>query len=178
MPPPHKPRPLLYGLFDPEAPLVHILERLQSAGVSPQSIHVMTAIPRPEALTGTRFGTTTIGPLVFITILAGLVGIGVGLFFAGGTAAMYPIMTGGKPIVAAPIVGVISYETMMLVAIVTTFVAMLIRILSEAQSPLTKDPRIDDGMVAVAVQLNAGVPEETVVVKLLRDSGATMIERR
>jgi mono/diheme cytochrome c family protein len=77
-------------------------------------------------------GTFSSIPLYAITVAAGIVGILVGIAVAGGTAALYPIPTGGKPIVARPVVAIIAYETMMLVAIVTTFVVALIRVRSAA----------------------------------------------
>jgi mono/diheme cytochrome c family protein len=92
-------------------------------------------------------------PLYGVTIAAGLIGIGVGLFFAAGTAAMYPLMTGGKPIVAAPIVGIISYETMMLVAIVLTFLTMLVRIKTTNTKIHARDARIDEGRIGVSVRV-------------------------
>src|SRR5581483_4760282 len=67
-------------------------------------------------------------PLYAITVAAGVVGIVVGIAVAGGTAALYPIPTGGKPIVARPVVAIVAYETMMLVAIVATFVVALVRV--------------------------------------------------
>jgi mono/diheme cytochrome c family protein len=94
-------------------------------------------------------------PLYGLTIGAGIVGIGVGVFFAAGTAMMYPLMTGGKPIVAAPVVGIISYETMMLLAIVVTFIAMVLRIRTANGNVRCRDVRIDEGRLAVVVRVPA-----------------------
>jgi hypothetical protein len=167
---------LLYALFDPATPILPVLARLRTIGVPEDAMEVMSPIPRLEALTGKPLRSTTIPPLVLVAMLAGLVGIAVGLFFAGGTAAMYPIMTGGKPIVGRPIVGIISYETMMLVAIVTTFIAMLIKILS--RSRLSQDPRIADGAMAVAVHLGDERPGASTIMTVLREYGALSIEHR
>jgi hypothetical protein len=165
---------LVYALFDPTTPMVPVLQRLRNVGVPEDAIEVVSPIPCPESL----IGKPVVVPLVLITVLAGLVGIAVGVFFAGGTASLYPIMTGGKPVVAPPVVGIISYETMMLLAIVTTFGAMLIKILVTAPSRLSHDPRIDEGAVGVAVQLEADDSREAVVSGLLQEAGATTIERR
>jgi cytochrome c553 len=139
----------VHGLFSGDVDVATLCERLRQTGVREEQIHVLSPIPLSSR------ASDCIGSVPFyrITIGAGIVGIGVGIFFAAGTAVMYPLMTGGKPIVAAPVVGIISYETMMLVAVVMTFLAMLVRIKRTNSTIRSRDVRVDDGRVAVTVRV-------------------------
>ncbi|HEY6085527.1 MAG TPA: quinol:electron acceptor oxidoreductase subunit ActD [Nitrospira sp.] len=156
------------ALFKPDIDVDAVVEQLHSAGVTEECIHVLSPLPLKEKASDRIIGI----PLYVVTFLAGLAGIGVGIFFAAGTAAMYPLMTGGKPIVAPPIVGIISYETMMLVAIVTTFVAMVIKIRSTTGNLHIRDARIDDGRIAVTVRVPCVGSRANAVTEVFERSGA------
>jgi hypothetical protein len=159
-------RHTVFALFDLATEMGPVLDRLHEAGLS--DIHVLSPLPLP----GLGVGAAGRLPLYAITILAGLVGIGVGVFFAGGTAAMYPLMTGGKPIVAAPIVGIISYETMMLLAIVVTFAVMVRKIIRAHPASLDYDPRVDDGYIGVAISMDEADPRHQSIHTWLNEAGA------
>ncbi len=158
------------ALLRPGADMSSIIARLQQSGVRREDIAVCSPLPLEHVSPAATF------PLVpyLITIAAGLVGIGVGLFFAGGTAVLYPIETGGKAIVAAPVVGIISYETMMLLAVLATFLTMIVRIVREQGRASTRDMRVDDGMVRIIVPL-VPLGAETVLTGILEQAGATDI---
>ncbi|OQW37283.1 MAG: hypothetical protein A4E19_14065 [Nitrospira sp. SG-bin1] len=162
------------ALFEPAGYPDSLLENLRKAGVPEEAVEVLSPLPLPEAAV-LRPGPA---PLHVITIIAGLVGICIGVFFAGGTALLYPIATGGKPIVAPPVVGIIAFETMMLLAIVTTFVAMLIRLRSGNRSAAERDPRVDDGLIEVILSLPPDSPLAERVDALLQQAGAQDIRHR
>ena len=115
----------------------------------PEQIEVLTPIPLAAR------GDAAIHPFwpYGITIAAGLVGIAVGVFFAAGTAALYPLPTGGKPIIAAPVVGIISYETMMLLAVVVTFLTAIVRIRRAQRMTVDRETRIDEGTMALSLRV-------------------------
>jgi len=152
----------LHGVFSCDLDVAALTARILQAGVPEQQIHVLSPLPLSSRASD-RIGGI---PLYGVTIGAGLVGIGVGIFFAAGTAVMYPLMTGGKPIVAAPIVGIISYETMMLLAIVITFLTMVLRIKTTNAKLHIRDARIDEGRIAVAVR----VPMLGAIAGVVRDA--------
>lgn len=159
----------LVALFPPDADLDSVRLSLTEAGIARDQIEIMTPVPlKLSSASGDV-------PQAFwpygITIAAGLVGIAVGVFFAGGTAALYPLMTGGKPIVAAPVVGIISYETMMLLAIVVTFVTMIVRVRRAQRPAVDREARIHDGKIAFSVRLVDASQEQTVKT-LLELAGA------
>lgn len=158
----------LIALFELSTPVKPIVENLQRAGVPLDSIEVISPLP----LHGIQMTGSPRIPLYALTMMGGFAGIAVGLFFAAGTALFYPIMTGGKPLVARPVVGIISFETMMLLAIVTTFVAMVIRLKQGGRRAPARDPRIDDGAVAVSIQMDGEDAQPAALEALLREAGA------
>ena len=161
------------ALFQPDVDVSAVIAQLQKAGMRRDAIALSSPLPLEHVSPASRF------PLLpyLIAIVAGLVGIGVGIFFAGVTATMYPLVTGGKAIVAAPVVGIISYETMMLLAVLATFLTMIVRIVRDQGGVSMRDHRIDDGMVAFIVPV-APEDSEPVVLDILEQAGATEITVR
>lgn len=154
------------ALFALSTPLEPIIDRLEEAGVAPGRMEVVSPLPLSSRQVGS-FGR----PLHHFTLLGGLAGIGLGLFFTVGTALFYPLMTGGKPIVAPPVVGIIAFENMMLLAIVTTFVTLLLRLrVRSKRAP--RDPRIDDGAVALSIDTDGRTAQTELVQMLLNEAGA------
>jgi mono/diheme cytochrome c family protein len=163
----------LVALFERSTQVKPLIEKLRQAGVPPDRIEVISGLPLHDIEVA---GSSRI-PLYALTMMGGFAGIGVGLFFAAGTAVFYPIMTGGKPLVAPPVVGIISFETMMLLAIVTTFVAMVIRLKPGGRPAPARDPRIDDGAVAVSIHMDGEGAQPAAVEALLKEAGASEITR-
>lgn len=162
------------ALFEPSNYPESLVENLRKAGVPEEAVKVLSPLPLHEE---SLLRPTSV-PLHVITIGAGLVGICVGVFFAGGTALLYPIATGEKPIVAPPVVAIIAFETMMLTAIVTTFVTMLIRVRSGNRHAAERDPRIEDGLIEVILSLPTDSPLVEMVDALLQQAGALNIRHR
>jgi hypothetical protein len=161
-------RDLLIGVYDPMTPVTPVLDQLREAGIQADAMDVLSALPLP----GTRTERSIPIALYLITIIAGLVGIGVGILFAGGTAAMYPLMTGGKAIVAAPVVGIVSYETMMLGGIVITFLVMIRRIQVGSRARGEGMSEIEEGLIGVAVQVDRDDPLFETARRVLQEGGA------
>ncbi|MBX3300673.1 MAG: DUF3341 domain-containing protein [Nitrospira sp.] len=162
------------ALFKPSVYLESLVAKLRDAGVPEDAVEILSPLPLHKAalLRPARV------PLHVITIIAGVVGISLGVMVAGGTALLYPIVTGEKPIVAPPVLGIIAFETMMLVAIVTTFVTMLVRIRSESRNAAERDPRIDDGFIEVILSLPTDSARFEMVRDLLQQTGALEIRHR
>ena len=158
----------LVGLYHPNIDLPDLLGRLGDAGVPADAVAVLTPLPLSPQ---TRRSPKRLSPYL-ITIVAGVIGIGVGVFFAAGTAALYPLMTGGKPIIAPPVVGIVSFETMMLLAVLATFVTMIVRVRRALRHGVMRDPRIDDGMVAISLRLPREDRFLAAIRVILEDAGA------
>ncbi len=164
----------LTALFQQDVKLDSLMPSLREAGIADEQVSIMTPLPLSEQASA-RLGPM---PLYLMTIIAGLVGIAVGIFFAGGTAAMYPLMTGRKPIVAVPVVAIIAFETMMLLAIVTTFVMMIVGIRRAHRHIAERAPSIDDGHVALSILLPPNTQQMTIVRTLLQGAGALEVRHR
>ena len=67
------------------------------------------------------------------------------------TALNYPLVKGGMPIVAPWTVGIITYETTMLGAVLATLAGLLVELRLPSFSNRPYDPSVVDGGVVVAV---------------------------
>ena len=125
------------------------IRRLLQSGIDPESMDVMTSQPihgepflperRPSklrtwALCGAAFG---------------MVG---GCALASITALNYPLVKGGMPIVAPWTVGLITYETTMLGAVLATLAGLLVELGLPNFKKLPYDESVVDGGVVVAVK--------------------------
>ena len=142
-----------------------VVGRLQQSGISDEDIEVFSDRPLSVRL------ATRSRRLVGVAVVAGFVGILFGIGLAAGTALLYPIMTGGKPIVAIPVVGLISYETMMLCAIVTTIAAMAISIIRSSRETCSI-PELNCDEVGVAVRLDEADSRSEEIQYIFRDADA------
>lgn len=167
-------RHVVLGLFDPTTSLSPVLDRIRSQGIPDALMEILSPLPLETSLLHKPVRI----PLHHLTILGGIVGIGIGIFFAAGTALLYPLVTGGKPIVSHPVVAIISYETMMLLAIVVTFFATAINIAFVEQSGLRHDPRIDDGSIGLSIQVGKDTAKAHTISRLLEEAGASEVEIR
>jgi hypothetical protein len=125
------------------------IRRLIQSGIDPESMEVMTSQPihgdpflpekkptklRTWALTGAALGMA--GGFALSTI----------------TALNYPLVKGGMPIVAPWTVGLITYETTMLGAVLATLAGLLIELGLPNFRKLPYDESVVDGGVVVAVK--------------------------
>jgi hypothetical protein len=79
-----------------------------------------------------------------------------GLSLATITALNYPLVKGGMPIVAPWTVGLITYETTMLGAVLATLVGLLVELRLPNFTNLPYDPSVVDGGVVLAVSCPEG----------------------
>ncbi|GJL57788.1 MAG: hypothetical protein NPIRA03_06450 [Nitrospirales bacterium] len=165
---------MVLGFFDPTTSLPPVLDQIRNQGIPDIFMEILSPLPLETALLNKPVRI----PLYRLTIIGGIVGIGVGIFFAAGTALLFPLVTGGKPIVSIPVVGIISYETMMLMAIAVTFVATAINIAFVQQSGLRNDPRIDEGSVGLSIQVGNDTAKAHSISRLLQQAGASEVEIR
>lgn len=129
------------------------IRRLLQSGIEPQSMEVMTSQPihgepfLPEAKP-TRLTTWA------------LCGAGIGLLggfsLATVTALNYPLVKGGMPIVTPWTVGLITYETTMLGAVLATLVGLLVELRLPNFKNLPYDSSVVDGGVVLAVSCAEG----------------------
>src|SRR3954454_1438152 len=128
------------------------IRRLLQSGIDPESMEVMTSQPihgepfLPEKKPSKLRTWALCGAAV------GMVG---GCALATITALNYPLVKGGMPIVAPWTVGLITYETTMLGAVLATLAGLLIELRLPNFKDLPYDPSVVDGGVVVAVKSTA-----------------------
>ncbi len=136
------------GLFENIDTAATALNALQNEGKrSTEDIMVLSSVPFPE---GVLEADKSKIRLPIITLIFALIGISMGVLLAGGSAALYVIRTGGKPIMSGPPIGIIAYEFMMLFALGSAFVAALFEMRLPAWRAKVYDPRISEGLIGIA----------------------------
>ena len=139
----------IYGLYaDPDA-AQHAVESLRRAGVADGAITVMASQPYEEYEFSHRYEQTW---LFWIAAGGGVSGLLAGLALAYLTETLWPLVTGGMPIVAWWPNLVIIFELTMLGAILATVVSLLV--MTELPTIRSKiyDPGISEGKILVAVE--------------------------
>jgi len=125
------------------------IRQLIQSGVDPGSMEVMTSQPihgepfLPEKRPTKLFAWAMCGAAT------GMVG---GFSLATITALNYPLVKGGMPIVAPWTVGLITYETTMLGAVLATLAGLLVELGLPNFKKLPYDESVVDGGVVVAVK--------------------------
>jgi len=162
------------GLFEEIEPAARALNRLQDEeGKATEDLMVLSSVPFPE---GVLQADRSPIRLPLITILFALVGIGFGITLAAGSAELYLIRVGGKPISPAPPIGIIAYEMMMLFALSAAFFAALFEMRLPNWRAKVYDARISEGMIGIAAHC-AGEKEAVEAERVCREEGATAVRR-
>lgn len=157
----------LLGVFrDPNA-VADAVSRLRSAGFGDHHFEVLSGTPYPEGSFGERLATHK---LFIFPLIGALCGFSVGLLITAGTQLSYPLVQGGKPLLAIPPMLIIMYEGTMLGAILFTVIGLIFESRLPRLGVGVYDPRITQGHIGVAV----AVPPERFgyTEQLLREAGA------
>lgn len=136
------------GLYKETDAAADAVESLQTAGFAPHQYDVLTGSPYPEGAFGEEHIKHRLYVFPFIGALCGLT---IAILLTVATQLAYPIVTGGKPILALPAMTIIGYEGTLLGAILFT----VIGIIFESRLPRTGglyDTRITEGWIGVIVK--------------------------
>jgi hypothetical protein len=137
------------GIFGTADEAVLGADKLVAAGV--EDFEILSDTPYPEGAFGER--PSRISLYVF-PLIGAAIGLSVALLLTAGTQLAYPMVTGGKPILALPPMFIISYEGTMLGAILFTILGVIF----ESRLPRLKvglyDRRITEGYVGILVDVN------------------------
>ena len=162
------------GLFEEIDGAAGALNRLRGeGGAASEDLMVLSSVPFPE---GVLEADRSPIRLPLITIIFALVGIVAGIALAGGSAELYLLRVGGKPISPAPPIAIIAYEMMMLFALSAAFFAALFEMRLPSWRAKVYDSRISEGLIGIAAHC---VDEEQAVraERFCRESGATDVKR-
>lgn len=92
----------------------------------------------------------------WLALAGGLFGAGAGFALAAGTAWLYPVQTGNKPIIALYPTAIICFETAMLCAIIGTMAGMFLEMRLPSRGAQLYDPLIAEGYIGISVTIHPG----------------------
>ena len=157
----------LLGLFEAPEAAAAAVEALRGRPVAADRLDVLTDAPYPPG----SFGEDPAPHRLYVFPFIGAAcGFAVGLLVTAGTQLSFPLVTGGKPLLALPAMLIILYEGTMLGAIIVTIAGILFESRLPQALPTVYDPRITEGYIGVL----ARVPQARAAAALhaLRDAGA------
>lgn len=159
------------GIFQKEEGAAEAVSLLRQAGFGPTELEVLTGAPYPEG----AFGEYHSRHRLFVFPLVGAaIGLAVGFLLTVGTQVSYPLVTGGKPILAIPPMAIIMYEGMMLGAIIFTVLGIIFESRLIWGGVGLYDRRITEGYIGVLV---SSLPERVgAALRALREAGAVEIQ--
>ena len=147
-------------------------DSLKEAGLTNEDFDFLTGTPYPEGAFGERHSNHK---LYIFPIMGAICGLTAGILLTSMTQIAYPMVTGGKPILALPPMAIISYEATLLGAILFT----VIGIIFESRLPRLRlglyDNRITEGMIGVLVECDEA--QTARVEQVLTQAGAIDVKR-
>ncbi len=162
------------GLFEEIDQAALALRRLKSErGVDSQDLMVLSSVPFPE---GVLEADRSPIRLPLITVIFAVIGILFGIALAAGTAQLYLIRVGGKPVSPVPPTAIIAYEMMMLFALSAAFFAALFEMRLPSWRAKVYDPRISEGLIGIAAHC-ATAETANQAEDFCREAGAIDVRR-
>lgn len=157
----------MLGLFREPEDAARAVAGLRAAGIEGRDVEVLTDAPYPEG----AFGEEPAEHRLYLFTLAGaLAGLVVGVLLTVGTQLSYPLVTGGKPILAIPPMVTIIFEGTMLGAIIMTVVGIVFESRLPRLGRELYDARIAEGLIGVLVSETGARAEAA--ERALREAGA------
>ena len=135
----------LYG--EPEA-AQRAVDDLRAAGIAEGGITVNSSEPFDEYEFGRR-GHATVMP--WVAAAGGVVGGCAGFWLASLTQTLWPLPTGGMPIVAGWANAIVTFELAMLGVILATCITLLVAARLPTRKAALYDPQISEGKILVGV---------------------------
>jgi Alternative complex III, ActD subunit len=124
------------------------VDSLIRAGFTEREITSLTSAPYPD---GVIVKTVQRTWFRWVSVAGGIFGACAGFLLAAGTAYMYPVQTGDKPIIAYYPTGIITYELTMLFAILGAIVGMFVEMKLPPRKERPYDPAIGEGYIGISV---------------------------
>ena|SRR5215204_4575894 len=157
---------MLLGIFREPDTVATTMRALRAADFSGRDLTVLSSVPYPEG----RFGEDQAPHRLYVFPFVGAAcGFAVGLLLTIGTQLAYPMVTGGKPLLAIPPMLIVLFEATLLGAIVLTVAGVLFESRLPDFSGLPHDARINEGYIGVAVRSDERRAEAE---RVLRECGA------
>ena len=137
------------GVFEELDAAAHAVKDLIKVHVPEENITSLTGVPYPDGVLVHEKDVES--RLHWYAFGGGLGGAITGFALAAGTAWLYPLFTGDKPIVSLFPVGIITYEFTMLFAILGTIIGMFIEMRLPGFLYRVQAPEVTEGMIGISV---------------------------
>ncbi len=143
----------ILGIFRDIETAAKAVDGLIRAGFTEAQIGSLTSVPYPD---GVLVRTEQRSWFRWLALGGGLTGAAAGFGLAAGTAWLYPVQTGDKPIIALYPTAIISFEVAMLFAIIGTMAGMFLEMRLPALKKRPYDPAITEGAIGICLTIHAG----------------------
>jgi hypothetical protein len=140
------------GIFPDLESAVRGVDGLIEAGFAEAQITSLSSVAYPD---GALVKSGARAWFRWLTLAGGFAGAGAGFLLAAGTAWLYPVQTGDKPIIALFPTGIVTFEVTMLCAIIGTMVGMFLEMKLPAFGARPYDPAIAEGCIGISVTFPA-----------------------
>ena len=141
------------GIFNDVESAARAVERLVRAGFTEAQITSLSSVPYPD---GVLVRTNRRTRFRWVALAGGCAGAVAGFSLAAGTAWLYPVQTGDKPIIALFPTGIVTYEVTMLFAMIGTIVGMFLEMRLPALGKRLYDPAIAEGCIGICLSIHPG----------------------
>ena len=156
------------GIFKDVETATRAVDSLTKAGFSEETITSLTSEPYPD---GVIVKTDQRTWFRWVSVTGGILGACAGFLLAAGTAYMYPVQTGDKPIIAYYPTGIITYELTMLFAILGAIVGMFVEMKLPPRKDRPYDPAVGEGCIGISVYTPTGERRDR-AGSIMREAGA------
>jgi hypothetical protein len=136
------------GIFKDVETAAKAVDGLIEAGFPEEKIISLSSVPYPD---GVLVKSNQHTWFRWFSLAGGITGAVAGFLLAAGTAWVYPVQTGDKPIVALYPTGIITYELTMLFAIIGAIVGMFLEMKLPPLRERLYDPAISEGYIGISV---------------------------
>ncbi len=141
------------GIFSDVDSAANAVEKLVREGFPESGITSLTSVPYPA---GVLVKDKHRSWFRWLALACGIAGAIAGFCLAAGTAWVYPVQTGDKPIISSYPTAIITYEVTMLFAMIGTVAGMFLEMRLPSIRKRPYDPAIADGCIGISVSIHAG----------------------
>jgi ActD protein len=143
----------ILGIFNDVESAATGADGLIRAGFTEAQITSLTSVPYPDGVLVKIEQRTWFR---WVALAGGLAGAAAGFALAAGTAWLYPVQTGDKPIIAMYPTAIVTFEVTMLFAIIGTITGMFLEMRLPSWEKRPYDPAISEGCVGISISVHSG----------------------